>query len=70
MDRTEHEIADMVIHKRIYAKIDRIKGVVTFKKEKFVNDSLNDWNSDIKSMLRKVETTCHLIHREQVVHGN
>ena len=29
---------------------------------------LDDWNHDIKSLLDKVEQTCHLINREKIVH--
>ncbi len=63
VDRCEHEIADMVINKSIVAKINRIEGIVTFKKKQFVNDRLNVWNADIKSLLGLVEKTTHLINR-------
>ena len=53
----------MVINKSIVAKINRIEGIVTFKKKQFVNERLNVWNADIKSLLGLVEQTCHLIDR-------
>ena len=28
---------------------------------------LDDWNRDVKSLLDKVEQTCHLINREKIV---
>lgn len=68
IDRTEQEIADMVINKRIVAKINRIDGIVKFGKKEFTNDTLNTWNYDIKSLLSKIDTTCHLINRERVVY--
>lgn len=68
IDRTEQEIADMVINKRIIAKINRIDGIVKFGKKEFTNDTLNTWNYDIKSLLSKIDTTCHLINRERVVY--
>lgn len=68
VERTENEIADMVINKRIVAKISRLDGIVKFHKKKFVNDTLNNWNHDIKSLLSKIDTTCHLINRERVVY--
>lgn len=68
IDRAEQEIADMVINKRIVAKINRIDGIVKFGKVKFTNDTLNSWNYDIKSLLSKIDTTCHLINREKVVY--
>lgn len=65
----EKEIGDMVVNKRIQAKINRMQGIVVFQKSKQTNDILNDWNYDIRSMLDKIETTCHLINREKVVHN-
>ena len=66
----EKEIGDMVVNKRLHAKINRMKGIVVFQqKTKFTNDALNDWNYDIRHMLDKIEQTCHLINREKVVHN-
>ena len=59
----------MVVNKRIAAKINRMQGIVVFQKAKQTNDVLNEWNYDIRSMLDKVEQTCHLINREKVVHN-
>ena len=69
VDRCELEIADMVVKKSLHAKINRIEGIVTFKKQAFVDSSLNEWNSDINSLLGKIEETCHLINRERVVYS-
>jgi len=68
-DLAEKEIGDMVVNKRIAAKINRMQGIVVFKKNKHSNDILNDWNYDIRHMLDKIENTCHLINREKVVHN-
>lgn len=68
-DRAEQEIGDMVVNKRINAKINRLAWEVTFKqKNQTANAHLDDWNSDIKTLLDKVEQTCHLINREKIVH--
>jgi len=58
----------MVYNKRLTAKINRIQGVVSFLKSKFTNDNLNDWNYNIRTLLDKIEQTCHLINREKIVH--
>jgi 26S proteasome regulatory subunit N5 len=68
-ERAELEIGDMVVNKRVNAKINRMSGVVIFSKNKFTNDRLNDWNYDLRSLLDKIEATCHLINREKVVHA-
>jgi len=69
VDRAEAEIGDMVVNKRVTAKINRMQGIVVFLKSKFTNDILNDWNYDIRSLLDKIEQTFHLINRENVVHN-
>jgi len=68
-DRAEQEIGDMVVHKNISAKINRLAWEVHFQqKNSGANAHLGDWNSDIKGLLDKVEQTCHLINREKIVH--
>jgi 26S proteasome regulatory subunit N5 len=67
-DRAEQEIGDMVVNKRLEAKINRLAWEVTFKKQnQGTNGLLGDWNADIKTLLDKVEATCHLINREKIV---
>ena len=59
----------MVVNKRVFARIDRLAGIVVFLKSKYTNDFLNDWNYNLRSLLDKIEQTCHLIHRENVIYG-
>jgi len=55
-DRAEAEIGDMVVNKRINAKINRLAWQVTFKKKnKNTEGQLDEWNHDIKALLDKVE---------------
>ena len=55
-DRAEQEICDMVVNKRIEAKINRMAWQVTFKKNNQNTEGmLDDWNRDVKSLLDKVE---------------
>ena len=69
VERTENELGDMVVNGRIGAKINRLAGIVTINKRKqFTNERLNSWNNDLKMTLDKIETTCHLIDREKVIH--
>lgn len=69
LERAEVEISDMAVNKRVTAKINRMANIVVFSKSKFTNDILNDWNYDVRSLLDKIEQTCHLINREKVVHN-
>lgn len=59
----------MVVHKRIQAKINRLNWQVTFKKKNQNTEGvLDDWNSEISTLLDKVEQTCHLINREKIIY--
>lgn len=58
-DRAESELCDMVVNKRIQAKINRLAWQVNFqKKNKNTEGVLGDWNRDVTSLLDKVEQTC------------
>jgi 26S proteasome regulatory subunit N5 len=66
--RAEAELCDMVVHKRIKARINRLRWEVSFKKRQENTDGvLDSWNEDIKELLDKVEQTVHLINREKIV---
>eukprot|EP01114_Cavostelium_apophysatum_P018743 TRINITY_DN586_c0_g1_i7.p1 TRINITY_DN586_c0_g1~~TRINITY_DN586_c0_g1_i7.p1 ORF type:complete len:448 (-),score=150.40 TRINITY_DN586_c0_g1_i7:29-1372(-) len=64
----EKFISDLVTGKSIFAKIDRPKGIITFNRRKNPNEFLNEWSSNVGDLLNLVESTCHLIHRENMVH--
>jgi 26S proteasome regulatory subunit N5 len=61
----------MVSEKDLVAKIDRPGGIVVFHKEisKDANTLLNNWSSSISELLNLVETTCHLINKENMMHN-
>lgn len=66
-DRVEAELGDMVVNKRIKAKINRLEGIVVFSQRKqFTNERLSGWNDSITQILDKVEQTCHFINREKI----
>eukprot|EP00826_Nyctotherus_ovalis_P047436 TRINITY_DN5455_c0_g1_i5.p1 TRINITY_DN5455_c0_g1~~TRINITY_DN5455_c0_g1_i5.p1 ORF type:complete len:303 (-),score=136.61 TRINITY_DN5455_c0_g1_i5:63-971(-) len=64
----EEEISALVCEGLLRAKIDRISGVVDFRRQMQPHDYMNDWSGDVKSLLGLVEETCHLINREHVIH--
>ena len=68
LSKMESQLCEMVTAKQVYAKIDRPKGIVVFAKPKTPNALLNDWSSDISSLLNMLEGTCHLIHKENMIH--
>ncbi|RCH87488.1 26S proteasome non-ATPase regulatory subunit 12 [Rhizopus azygosporus] len=66
---TEEFLSKLVVTKTIYARIDRIAGIINFQPKRDANQILNDWSSDINSLLNLIEKTCHLISKEEMVHS-
>lgn len=64
----EKTMSAMVSDGDIYARIDRPADIVIFTKAKEKEEILSDWASDIKSLLGLVETTCHLIAKENMIY--
>lgn len=72
LDLTEEEsekyVSDLVVNKSIFAKIDRPQGIISFRKRKEANEFLNEWSANVNNLLDLLEKTCHLVHREHMVH--
>jgi len=64
----ETQLCEMVTKKQIYARIDRPAGVISFVAPKSPSELLNDWSGDISQLLNLLEGSCHLIHKENMVH--
>mmetsp|Transcript_9037 Transcript_9037/g.11324 ORF Transcript_9037/g.11324 Transcript_9037/m.11324 type:complete len:469 (+) Transcript_9037:17-1423(+) len=62
----EKEVAAMVSNGDVYAKIDRPNDIIRFKQERNPETVLSDWASDISTLLHLVETTSHLIQKENM----
>ena len=65
----EAEISSMVSDGSVYAKIDRPNDIIRFAAQKSPEAILSDWASDISSLLHLVESTTHLIHKENMIAG-
>jgi 26S proteasome regulatory subunit N5 len=63
----EAEIRDMVSYMGFSAKINRLEGFVYFSKKTDADEKLNEWGTDIFSLLNKLEEVTHLIHRERII---
>jgi len=66
-NETEKYISELVTAKTIYAKIDRPARVVSFAKPRDADDVLNEWSSNMKSLLGLLERIDHLITKEEMM---
>lgn len=69
VDATEENLSEMTNNKQVFVKIDRCAGTMNFQKKQTPHQILNEWGSDISSLLSLVDKTCHLIHKENMMHG-
>ena len=66
-DETEKYISELVTSKTVYARIDRPARVVTFRKTRDADEVLNEWSSDMRSLLGHLERIDHLITKEEMM---
>jgi len=67
VDDMEEELSSMVTSGALWARIDRVSGIVKFFKEETSSAILNNWTRDIDKLLALVNTTCHQIHKEAML---
>lgn len=68
VDSLEDFLAEMSSSGDLYVQIDRPKGVVSFVEPTSPEEVLSDWSSSVGGVLSLLESTCHLINRENMVH--
>lgn len=64
----ENHLGELASSGDAYVKIDRPAGIVSFAQPRPPAAVLSDWSSDISQLLSLMESTCHLINRENMVH--
>lgn len=68
VEEAEKFLADLVTAKTVYAKIDRLNGIVVFQPPKDAGETMNNWSRDISDLMHLLNKTTHLITKEQMVH--
>ncbi len=64
----EFHLSDLSFSGDLILKIDRPAGIVSFQSKRTPEQILTEWSGDISKMLSLMESTCHLINRENMVH--
>ena len=65
-EELESELSSMVSNREVFAKIDRPMDIIKFKQSKSPEAVLSDWAADIGTLLNLVDTTSHLIQKENM----
>uniref|UniRef100_A0A4W3K9G4 26S proteasome non-ATPase regulatory subunit 12 n=1 Tax=Callorhinchus milii TaxID=7868 RepID=A0A4W3K9G4_CALMI len=69
IDESEEFLSNLVVSKTIFAKVDRLAGIINFQRPKDPNDILNDWSHKLNSLMALVNKTTHLIAKEEMIHN-
>lgn len=65
-DEAEEVLSYMVVNKTIWAKVDRLEGIINFTAQKHPNETLNDWSRNLNKLMNLVGKTNHLINKEEM----
>lgn len=65
-EKMEEYLSDLVVKKTVYARIDRPKGVVTFREPRDPTQVMQDWSSEANNLMQLVDRTSHVIQKEMV----
>ena len=69
VDELEERIIDLVFNEDFYAKINRPKGIITFKKQQKVSEVADEFSSNIMKLCKLVDQAHSLIEKErQCIH--
>lgn len=66
-DEIEEEACHLLNSDLIVGKIDRVDGVIVFRRKRGDDEVLDDWVQDVNSLLELVNNTCNLIDREEEI---
>jgi len=64
----ESHLSELSFRGDLMIKMDRPKGIVSFQSKKSSEQILSDWTKNISNLLELMETTGHLINRENMVY--
>lgn len=66
-EELEEETCHLINSDIIKGKIDRVEGVIVFRRQRMDDAILDDWVEDVNTLLDLVNNTCNLIDREEDV---
>ncbi|PBJ75216.1 19S proteasome regulatory subunit [Trypanosoma cruzi] len=68
-EHTEEFLMMMVASKTLYAKMDRVDGLVVFEAKKNATEVINGWNEAVERSVALLDKASHLIVKERMLHN-
>jgi len=69
LEQTEKHLSDMVVKGAVWARVDRLSGIVNFERKKLPSERLNDWSNTIDTLMDLLNKATHCIQKEEMVHA-
>ncbi|KAG8759146.1 hypothetical protein FRC12_009835 [Ceratobasidium sp. 428] len=69
LPQTEETLCKLVVDGSVWARIDRPKGIINFRKPRTADDVLNAWSTDVSKMMGLVEKSSMGINAELAARG-
>ena len=57
-----------MVAKTVFAKVDRLEGIVSFTSNLNPPEALNAWAGNLTTLMKLVGRTTHLINKEEMVY--
>lgn len=68
-EQVEAYLMKLVISDTLYAKIDRVDGIVVFQKKTTPVELQEQWDNGVNKCMDLIDYTCHLISKERMIHA-
>ncbi|CUF16078.1 proteasome regulatory non-ATPase subunit, putative [Bodo saltans] len=68
-DHTERFVMTLVADKSLYAKMDRLEGLIVFQRQLNCADVVKEWNANVEKCVGLVDRAAHLVVKERMLHN-
>lgn len=69
LENMEKHVSELVVKGQIWARIDRLSGIVNFQRKKLPSEKLNDWSDKISTLMDLLNKATHCIQKEEMIHA-
>jgi 26S proteasome regulatory subunit N5 len=69
MKMAEDTLGRLVVTKTIFAKLDRLSGLIRFDEPKNADAVIEAWSQDFQAILEQLVKVNHLIAKEEMLHA-
>jgi 26S proteasome regulatory subunit N5 len=68
-EHTERFVMTLVADKTLYAKMDRLEGLIVFQRQLNCADVVKEWNTNVERCVNLVDRAAHLVVKERMLHN-